>query len=237
MTSGTTETTDQHRGMPVHPVADLFPMLPDVAGRTAMTDQLRVNGNLVDSLGHAARHGGSALGTVPGLLRRVLETQAWREFVTQRDDHVHYDRFVDFVTTKPLKGLGATMDLIRRVVADDPVTLDLLDKATQRPPGGDHRSENVPIKTSNTHLDPAPATGTRQQALRRLRKDAPELHAKVLAKEMSAHAAMVKAGYRHPTATIPLDHAESIARVLTRKLDPEILADVSRLLKLALEDK
>jgi ParB-like chromosome segregation protein Spo0J len=27
-TSGT-ETTDQHRGMPVHPVADLFPMLPD----------------------------------------------------------------------------------------------------------------------------------------------------------------------------------------------------------------
>jgi hypothetical protein len=29
MTSGTTETTDQHRGMPVHPVADLFPMLPE----------------------------------------------------------------------------------------------------------------------------------------------------------------------------------------------------------------
>jgi hypothetical protein len=199
-----------------------------------MTDQLRVNGNLVDSLGNAVRHGGTALGTVPGLLRRVLETGAWREFVTQRGDHVPHARFADFVTTPPLKGLGATMDLIERVVADDPVTLDLLDKAMQRPHGGDRRSEEAKTNVNNVNVG-RPVGNATATALRKLRKDAPELHAKVLANEMTAHAAMIQAGFRPRTATVRLDNAQSMARVL-RKVEPPVLAELLRLLGIELPD-
>ncbi len=118
------------------------------------------------------------------------------------------------------------MDLIERVVADDPETLDLLNRAMQRPHGGDRRSEEAKTKIDNVKLDP-PDDTSRSHPLRKLRKDAPELHAKVLAKEMTAHAAMVKAGFRHPTITIPIDHAESIARTLKRKVQPPDLPPVS----------
>jgi hypothetical protein len=192
-----------------------------------MTDQLRVNGNLVDSLGNAVRHGGTALGTVPGLLRRVLETGAWREFVTQRGEHVPHARFADFVTTPPLKGLGATMDLIERVVADDPVTLDLLDKELQRPVGTNQHGKGEAVNNINTLR---PVGTSKAAALRKLRKDAPELHAKVLAKEMSAHAAMVQAGFRHRMVSVNMDDPLSGANTVLRNASPEYLAEFRRLL-------
>ncbi|MGH3573737.1 MAG: hypothetical protein ACRDUW_18255 [Pseudonocardiaceae bacterium] len=120
-----------------------------------MVDELRANGNLVDSLGSAVRHGGAELADVPGLLRRVLERDAWRT------------------------------DLV-----------------------------------SNPHKVGRPATGTKAQALRRLRKDAPELHAQVLAGNLTAHAAMIQAGYRHRTVTIRVDDPQSIARTLKRAVKP-----------------
>jgi hypothetical protein len=102
------------------------------------------------------------------------------------------------------------MNLIERVVADDPTTLDLLDRAMQRPPGGDQRSKD---RTTVDNINSARPDGTaKAAALRKLRKDAPELHAKVLANEMSAHVAMVKAGFRHRTITIRVDDVESIVR-------------------------
>lgn len=46
-------------------------------------------------------------------------------------------------------------------------------------------------------------TGTSQAAaLRRLRKDKPKLHAKVIAGELSANAAMIQAGFRVKTITV-----------------------------------
>lgn len=41
-----------------------------------------------------------------------------------------------------------------------------------------------------------PDGNARQQALRRLRKSRPDLHKRVLGGELSAHAAMVEAGFR-----------------------------------------
>lgn len=42
---------------------------------------------------------------------------------------------------------------------------------------------------------------SKDRALRKLRTDAPELHEKVLAGELTPHAAMVQAGFRHRTFT------------------------------------
>lgn len=190
-----------------------------------MTDEINHlvrNRHLVEDLGGALRSGQHGLSTVPGLLKRVLAEQSWREFTTQRGELVQHGRFVDFVTMPPLAGIGAEVPLLRRIVADDMEALDLLDQALQNPVG-----TNVPL---NNIQPPAPEGTSRDAALRRLRKDAPELHADVLAGNLSAHAAMVRAGYRPPTFTVRADSPESVAATLRRRLTREQLAELARLL-------
>lgn len=180
------------------------------------------NRHLVEDLGGALRSGQHGLATVPGLLKRVLAEESWREFTTQRGEHVVHERFVDFVTTPPLAGIGSTVELLRRIVADDTEALDLLDRALQNPVG-----TNVALNNMKGH----PRGTSKDYALRKLRKDAPELHAEVLAGRLSAHAAMVKAGYRPPTFTVRADSPESVAATLRRRLDAGTIEAVRRLLE------
>ena len=76
------------------------------------------------------------------------------------------------------------------MVADDPVTVDLLDQALQRAVGSNQHTEPV----DNVHTQERPSGNEASRALRRLRKDRPDLHARVLAGELSPHAAMREAG-------------------------------------------
>lgn len=191
-----------------------------------MTDRLKLNANLVEALGSALREGDHSIGTVPGLVKRVLREESWREFVTQRGDHVVHQRFTDFVTAQPLRGIGASVDLVRRIVADDVEALDLLDQALSNPSGGstDQRSD-VSIMNSGR-----PTGTSKEYALRKLRKDAPELHTEVLAGRLSAHAAMVQAGFRPKTFTVRAESAEDVAATLRRRLPPDVLSELVELL-------
>lgn len=187
----------------------------------------KVNNVWVEALGSALLRGGAALENVPGLLKRLLREEAWREFQPKIGPVVRHERFADFVTTPPLKGLGASVDLIRRIVADDTEALDLLDQAMQNTPG-----VHLPRSDSDviTISDQSGGRGTsKDYALRRLRKDAPELHAEVLAGNLSAHAAMVKAGFRPKTFTVRPDPA-SAARTLRKHMSPDDLRALARLL-------
>ncbi|WP_261561615.1 hypothetical protein [Frankia tisae] len=95
--------------------------------------------------------------------------------------------------------LGVTIDLVQRVVADDPVALDLFDQALQGRHGGDRsKSDNVTLAS-----DPNERGNSETGALRRLRREAEagnaqaaELRTEVLAGRLTAHAAMVRAGFR-----------------------------------------
>src|SRR5262249_33543984 len=112
----------------------------------------------------------------------------------QRGEHVVHDRFAEFVTTPPLKGLGRTVDLVRRRAAGDMEALDVLDQALQE--GGRQGERTDLLDNAQEVVQPPAPTGTsRDRALRRLRKDAPELHADVLAGRLTAHRAMVTAGF------------------------------------------
>jgi phage-related baseplate assembly protein len=184
-------------------------------------------------LGGALRDGAHGLSSVPSLLRQVLEEESWREFVTQRGERISHARFAEFVTTPPLAGLGATVKLVKKVVdaieddAERATVQDLLDRALQDRPGGDRRSDQA---INRNNVPPGPAGNTRDQALRRLRKDAPELHSEVLAGRLSAHGAMVKAGYRPKTATVRVDSPEKVAEAIRRLLSPDEIAKVVALL-------
>jgi hypothetical protein len=177
---------------------------------------LRQRATLVEALSSSLEHGGVALGTVPKAVARVLSEGAWREFVTSRGEHVTHERFADFVTMPPLKGLGSDIALVRRIVSDDIDALDLLDQALQNPAHTHADVDNINI--SRPH-------GTSQsQALRRLRKNAPQLHADVLAGRLSAHGAMVRAGFRPKTVSVPVTKPEAVARSLLKYMSADDIA-------------
>lgn len=193
-----------------------------------MRDTKKVNATLVDALGSALRSGDHGLKAVPGLVKRVLAEDAWRSFLTQRGEQVEYERFEDFVTTLPLKGLGASMDLVRTLVKGDPEALDLFDQATQGGHGGDRHSES--FKLDNVQLEGHPSGTSREAGLRRLRKDRPDLHAEVLAGALSTHAAMIRAGFRRRSMTVPVDKPENTAKALRRNLEPDQIKELVKLL-------
>ena len=187
---------------------------------------LKKNANLVEALGSSLRSGDHGLKVVPGLVKRVLAEDAWRSFVTQRGELVEYDHFEEFVATPPLKGLGASIDLVRTLVRDDPVALDLFDQATQRP--AHLKATEMRDDVDDIHVRPA---GTSREAgLRRLRKDRPDLHAEVLAGAISTHAAMIKAGFRRRSMTVPVDKPENTAKALRRNLEPDQIKELVKLL-------
>jgi hypothetical protein len=77
----------------------------------------------------------------------------------------------------------------KRICADDKIALDAINIATQEKGGGTVGNQNA-SKTTDNNVNSrskrsSPAGNNSQQALRRLRKDAPKLHAKVLAGKLS----------------------------------------------------
>jgi hypothetical protein len=187
---------------------------------------LKKNANLVEALGSSLRSGDHGLRAVPGLVKRVLAEDAWRSFVTQRGELVEYDHFEEFVATPPLKGLGASLDLVRTLVRSDPVALDLFDSATRGQQG-----RRTDLLDNMQEVGSSAPTGTSREAgLRRLRKDRPDLHAEVLAGALTTHAAMIKAGFRRRSMTVPVDKPENTAKALRRNLEPDQIKELVKLL-------
>jgi len=186
---------------------------------------LRANGHLVDDLGGVARHGGSALADGPALLRRVLEEGAWREFVTQRGDHVKYTRFSEFVQTAPLKGLGADLTLIERIAGTDP-DLRLLLRAARarnrgRPVANEIGSDSDPIKSRDDNAS---------KVLAALARDDPQRYEQVRSGELTINAAAVQAGIRPRRISVRPEDPHSTARALRRHMSPESVIQLRELL-------
>jgi len=201
-------------------------------GRGLVTNPVR-NRHLVEDLTSACRDLGEGLGDVPKMLRLVLEEEAWREFTTALGEQVVHEHFEEFTRAKPLRGLGIDVDFIRRVIADDEGLLATLDATLQKPAGR-------PLKTGNNvpgSLEGRPEGNTTEKALRRLRKEADagneqaaELRAEVLAGNLTAHAAMVRAGYRPRAVSVPVSRPESVAQTLRKHMKPDDLARLIALL-------
>lgn len=172
--------------------------------------------SIVECLRGAMRDGAMGLGQVPALLKRVLVDDCWRSRVVKRTGEVvEFDRFDRFVVTAPLEGLGTTLETFRNLIKHDVEALDLYDRAVKESERQGERTDlhDIIREVQQATLD----YGTSEQyALRKLRDDAPTLHASVIKGELSPHAAMVQAGFRKPTATVPTHDPEAAARRLAR---------------------
>ena len=191
-----------------------------------MTDDLRDHALLNDSLGSALRGGDHAFGNVPALLKRVLRQGAWRHFITKRGEEVTHDRFESFVTAKPLRGLGASMDLINRIVGtEDPDLLRLLRDANKGK-RGPRSSGEFPVESTGNSYGAEEAAYTAE----RLAREAPEEYEAVLRGERTIHAAAVRAGIRRHRVSIRLDSAESAAETLRKHMTPDQIRELLKLL-------
>lgn len=187
---------------------------------TVRADPLRARGSDVARLADIIARGDFALSNVADSLKAIIRDGSWQDFVTKLGKQVHHERFVDFVTTPPLDGLGTDVRTLSRIVADDPEAPSLLDEAV-RNPRGVHAGNNVPGR---------PEGNSRAKALRRLRDQRPDLHDEVIAGHLSAHAAAVRAGFRPPTFTVRADDPLAAARVIRKHMTAEQLSTLARLL-------
>jgi hypothetical protein len=186
---------------------------------------LRARGSLVDALSSALDRGNHGLENVPGLLRQVLADESWREFETARGEHVTHPQFASFVADPPLRGLGATMEVIERIVGtDDPDLLRMLRQARKvgHGPGRGH-------KTNGESPDVLGDDSTARDA-DRLAREAPEEYAAVRRGEKSINAAAISAGIRRRRIAVRLDNAESAAETLRKHMAPAELARLRDLL-------
>ena len=181
--------------------------------------RLLENGTVVHLLGYALNRGGASLKNVPELLKRCIREGCWqRRLIEQTGAVQEFARFEDFVATPPLEGLGATVQLLQDMCAHDQEARDLIDGAVQRPVGTNQHT--MPV--DNINSQPRPDGNSKDYALRRLRKHRPDLHRRVIGGELSAHRAMVIAGFREePT---PLEAAKRAAARLSAE-DRRALAE------------
>jgi hypothetical protein len=215
----------------------------------------RLDKNKIISLLYSAIvEGVLELSHVPGLLQQILEENLWQErVIPSTGELVKFEFFIDFVQTSPPAGLGTDFETLWQFCADDPQLLNLLDQAAQRQRGAPKKNKNVDrsINNDNIHNNQPrqltlnslaadiyqarvkraerPSGTSKQAGLRQLRKHTPELHAKVLAGELSINAALIQAGLRTKQITVFVN-PQRAARTLTKAFSEEELAELGTLL-------
>lgn len=158
------------------------------------------------------------------LLADAVEIKAWERLPAKT--------FLAFITEPYPRGIGTTQDTIETMMR-------LKHRHEGMDPAVDARMASLREEVRNLLNAPQPVKGTNQHtyasdnvrssfgndpdyALRRLKRDEPELAQRVLKGEISAHAAAVQAGFRPRTITVPLD-PEKMARAIRRRLSDDEL--------------
>ncbi len=186
-----------------------------------MTDQsiehpgiLVSNQQMVETLQRAIIAAPRDVNIVRGNLRRALQENAWMDRLdVHRGIRFRYtaEQFVKFVQDPLPDGLETSVDLLRKLIAEDVELVGMFEAAVTRGPGNptganQHRTAEGGNRDNVPNSSPVPEAdrgNSLSYAARRLLRDRPDLFERVKAGEMSCHAAMVAAGFRKvPT---PLD--------------------------------
>ena len=92
----------------------------------------------VDRLSNALSSTGFGLDNIPELVLIVINEGYWKERVFEQTGQVvRFDRFVDFVTSPPLEGLGAKIETLKQICKGTEAhdALEAIDAVTRGTPG------------------------------------------------------------------------------------------------------
>jgi hypothetical protein len=152
---------------------------------------------------------------------------------------VCFDSFLEFVHALGPEGLGADLRLLQNLCRDHPQVLDLLDQETRQGRGGQGGNQNASKERetngNNVPIGSEPERDRRSRFLRQLRDNYPDLHAKVVAKELTVTEAALKAGIRHRQLSIRTDDPESAARSVVKNFDPKMARQLAETILRMLE--
>jgi hypothetical protein len=168
------------------------------------------------------------------LLKRVIREEMWHEYLAANREVMHFQTFHAFIISP--WGLDTTLSMLQKICDKDLEAMDLLDQVMLRYRGGQEANQNAAhvaampqgslfpgeadhqtnVNIVDIRLETErPRGNARARALRDLRDKRPDIHARVLAGELSPHKGMIEAGFRHePT---PLDYLHRY----WRKVSPE----------------
>lgn len=164
---------------------------------------------ILDGLQRALGDGGSKLyKVVPGYIRRVIEGRLWE--LRQDKNGAPFKSFEAFVTHRLWQGLESTIEDMLSYCRREPEVQTLIRAEVEAVPA---HGEVGRGRGSNTiSNDERGAT----YALRRLKRDNPDLAEQVVKGEISAHRAAVMAGFRQETWSAPAD-PDRLAAAIERR--------------------
>lgn len=138
-----------------------------------------------------------SLDNFPALLKKVIEERAWER-------RLHNGRLIELVslrelvTLKPLEGWGQNPAKIEAVIKDNAEVLAMWREEMKS--GQGKRNDLV----DNINEVSTTKGTSKAYTVSRLKRESPELFEKVVAGELSANAAAIKAGWRKVKS--PLEH-------------------------------
>jgi hypothetical protein len=157
----------------------------------------------IESLYQAA----GGLRQFPSLLKKVIGEKAWLRRVS-RGQIIELSGLRELITEKPLRGWGEDPAKVEAVIRDDPEALVMFREAMK------HQGERTDF-VDNVNEVERPAGNSRAYSIDRVQRECdPETVAAVMAGEMSANAALVRAGLRESRQVyIPRNAAAAVAKL------------------------
>lgn len=144
---------------------------------------------------HRSLRYGQALAGIPDLFKEVIKTKAWEHWQWIGSEFKAANP-VEYFTAHPPKGMGTTLEMVKKLIAGDPEAERLFRKATTGKVGH-------PISNGNNITNRVTGT-SRAYTLERLKKKRPDLFDRVVAKELSVNAAAILAGWRKKKTELEL---------------------------------
>ena len=180
-----------------------------------------------ESFAHALSSGEHGLKNAPLLLLRIIEEEHWRKrYVERLKKVVEFDRFIDYVTADPLPGIGASVDILRRLCGDNLRARQALDDALIGERGAPEGNKNADKTNVVNHDNCLSRKPEQSWQLRRLRRDYPALHAEVMDGKKTITAAAVEAGIFPRRIAINLKNPASAAQSILSNAGVEYAAEL-----------
>lgn len=175
-----------------------------------MSDDFDHHKAIRKALRGALADGGFALKRVPEYALHLIEVQGWLpEFESLRE----------LVEAPVLKGgfhddVNRLEVLCARTAAEVPLREAL----------GVGQGRRTDLNNNISEVRSRPEGTARAYTLTRLQRQRPDLAKQVTDGELSANAAAIEAGFRKPTATVPIDTVEAAIRALARRFPIQDIA-------------
>ncbi len=196
--------------------------------------QLRNNGMQVLALQTALSRSETNLGLIPKLVQQMAREEAWREYTLADQGEIfhwtpaQFRRFIE--SPRTAGGCETPIHTLERCCHGTnawETFLDLVRGQPGSPPGGNNPNgvnqhsepeevnyDNVIVNQPADPPKPPPCGNSVSYTVRRLKRERPDLFERVKAKEMTANAAALEAGFREKQITIPADPRKAARRLV-----------------------